>query len=136
MKRILAIATFVIIGVAAQPSALTLGQRFVEPDSGYLAAAAVQNTGLQWNGQWQGMTAAGSQLLLQLQLQGDRLSGRLTVGKQSAKIVYGKVVGEAFALTTDPIDGHSVDATGRQLGDAIELTIEGVADPLTLTRVK
>ena len=38
------------------------------------------------------------------------------VGKQSANIMYGKVVGEAFALTTGPIDGHGVDATGRQVG--------------------
>jgi hypothetical protein len=57
------------------------------------------------------------------------------VGKQSATIMYGKVVGEAFALTTGPIDGHSVDATGRHVGDTIELTIEGVKQPLTLTRV-
>jgi len=73
--------------------------------------------------------------VLQLQLQGQRITGRLKVGKQSANIMYGKVVGEAFALTTGPIDGHSVDATGRHVGDTIELTIEGVKEPLKLTRV-
>ena len=102
----------------------------------YSAPLAGQEAGSVWNGKWQGTTVSGSKLVLQLQLQGQRVTGRLTVGKQSANIIYGKVVGDAFALTTGPIDGHSVDATGRHLGDAIELTIEGVKDPLTLTRVK
>ena len=101
-----------------------------------LTLLAGQNTDTVWNGRWQGTTVSGDQLVLQLQLQGQRIEGRLIVGKQSANIIYGKVVGEAFALTTGPIDGHSVDATGRHLGDAIELTIEGVEKPLTLTRVK
>lgn len=93
-----------------------------------------QDTGSLWNGRWEGTTVSGNQLVLQLQLDGQRITGRLTVGKQSAKIVYGKLVRDAFAFTTDPIDGHSVDATGRRVGDAIELTIEGVKKPLTLTR--
>jgi hypothetical protein len=63
------------------------------------------------------------------------MTGRLTVGKQSAKIIYGKVVGELFALTTGPIDGREVDGSGYLVGDAIELTIEGVKKPLTLARL-
>jgi hypothetical protein len=58
------------------------------------------------------------------------------VGKQSANIIEGKVVGDGFALTTGPIDGRKVDATGRYVGDAIELTVKGAKEPLTLTRVK
>jgi len=64
------------------------------------------------------------------------MTGRLIVGKQSANIIEGKVVGDAFALTTGPIDGRKVDGTGRHVGDAIELTVEGVKEPLTLTRMK
>jgi hypothetical protein len=98
------------------------------------AAIASQDIGTVWNGRWEGTTVSGHPLVLQLQIQGQRVTGRLTVGKQSANIIYGKVVGDAFALTTGPIDGHSVDATGRHVGDAIELTIEGVKQPLKLTR--
>jgi len=97
---------------------------------------AGQNNGFAWNGRWQGTTVSGHELVLQLQAQGQRITGRLTVGKQSADIVYGKVVGEGFAFTTGPIDGHGVDASGRHVGSGIELTIEGVKKPLTLTRVK
>jgi hypothetical protein len=100
------------------------------------ALAAGQNSGNSWNGRWQGTTVSGQDLVLELQVQGQRMTGRLMVGKQSAKIIYGKVVGEAFALTTGPIDGHGVDGTGRHVGEAIELTIEGVKRPLLLTRIK
>ena len=64
--------------------------------------------------------------MLQLQVQGQRMTGRLMVGKQSANLIEGKVVGDAFALISGPIDGHKVDGTGRRGGAAIELTIEGV----------
>lgn len=133
MKRILAVATLAMFVALVHPSTATSGGPLAElaPAS---ALAVGQDTSFVWNGRWQGATSSGSQLVLQIQLQGERLTGRLTVGKQSAKIVYGKVVGEAFALTTDPIDGHIVDATGRHVGDAIEFTIEGTREPLTLTR--
>jgi len=117
MKRALAIATIAIMSFAVTP-------------------VAGQDTGSVWNGKWQGTTVSGHPLVLQLQVQGQRLTGRLTVGKQSANIIEGKALSEAFALTTGPIDGHKVDATGRHVGDTIELTIEGVKEPLTLTRVK
>lgn len=137
MKRTLAIATIAIICAAGHPFAtnvdLPLARR---APSVALTLLAGQNTATVWDGRWQGTTVSGQQLVLQLQLQGQRIAGRLMVGKQSANIIYGKVVGDAFALTTGPIDGHSVDATGRHIGDAIELTIEGVKEPLTLTRMK
>lgn len=95
-----------------------------------------QDAGNTWNGSWQGTTVSGHPLVLQLQVQGQRITGRLMVGKQSANIIEGKIVGETFALTTGPIDGRKVDATGRHVGDAIELTVQGVKEPLTLTRVK
>jgi hypothetical protein len=79
---------------------------------------------------------SGHPLVLQLQVQGQRLTGRLVVGKQSANIIEGKLVGDSFALTTGPIDGRKVNARGRHVGDAMEFTIEGVKEPLTLTRVK
>ena len=138
MKSTLAIATIATICAAGHPIATTtvdmaLARR--APSFG-LTLVAGQNTGNVWNGRWQGTTVSGLQLVLQLQVQGQRMTGRLTVGKQSANIIEGKVVGDAFALTTGPIDGQKVDVTGRHVGDAIELTIEGVKEPLTLTRMK
>ena len=136
MKSTLAIATIAILCAAGHPIATTVDTPLARRAASFALAPVGQNTGFAWNGRWQGTTVSGHDLVLQLQLQGQRVTGRLTVGKQSADIVYGKVVGQAFALTTGPIDGHKVDATGRHVGDTIELTIEGVKQPLTLTRLK
>ena len=137
MKSTLAIATIAIICAAGHPIATTTDMPRTRraPSLGFTLVAG-QNTGNVWNGRWQGTTVSGQQLVLQLQVQGQRMTGRLIVGKQSANIIEGKVVGDAFALTTGPIDGRKVDGTGRHVGDAIELTVEGVKEPLTLTRMK
>jgi len=103
-----------------------------------VADAAGQNANATplWDGRWQGTTVSGQLLVLDLRVKGQRMTGRLMVGKQSADITAGKVVDESFALTTGPIDGHSVAGTGRHLGNTIEFTIDGVKEPLTLTRMK
>ena len=137
MKITLAIATIAIVCAANHPIAATVDTPLARRTLSFaLTPVAGQDTRSVWNGRWQGTTISGHELVLELQLQGQRMTGRLMVGKQSADIIYGKVVGQAFALTTGPIDGHKVDATGRHVGDGIELTIEGVKKPLTLTRVK
>ena len=137
MKSTLAIATIAIICAAGHPIATTVDMPLARRAPSFaFTLVAGQNTGNMWNGSWQGTTVSGHQLVLQLQVQGQRITGRLTVGKQSANITEGKIVGDAFALTTSPIDGRKVNGKGRHVGEAIELTIEGVKAPLTLTRVK
>ena len=136
MKATLTIATIAIVCAAGHPAARNADVLLLGHGPSFVLTIADQNTGGSWDGRWEGTTVSGSQLVLQLRLQGDHVTGRLTVGKQSANITYGKVVGDAFAFTTGPIDGHRVDAAGRHVGDAIELTIDGVKDPLTLTRVQ
>jgi hypothetical protein len=136
MKSTFAIVTIAIVCAAGRPIASTVDTPPARRAPSFALAPVAGQTETVWNGRWQGTTVSGHDLVLELQLQGQRVTGRLTVGKQSADIIYGKVVGQAFALTTGPIDGHKVDATGRHVGDAIELTIEGVKKPLTLTRVK
>jgi hypothetical protein len=136
MKSTLAITTMVIICAVGHPIATTVDMPLVQRAPSFaLTLLAGQKTAFVWDGRWQGTTVSGNELVLQLQLQGQRMTGRLLVGKQSANIIYGKVVGDGFAFTTGPIDGHGVDASGRHVGNAIELNIEGVKKPLTLTRV-
>jgi hypothetical protein len=136
MNTAWAIVTIALSCGAGHPAAMSSDMPLLRhPPSFAGASLAIEDSGIAWNGRWEGTTVSGHPLVLQLQLEGQRITGRLRVGKQSANIMYGKVVGEAFALTTGPIDGHSVDATGRHVGDTIELTIEGVKQPLTLKRV-
>ena len=120
MKTIWSIATIAIICAAGHAAATSVNMPVPRhaPSVAFTPFAS-RDTSSAWNGQWEGTTVSGHQLVLHLQLQGQRITGRLVVGKQSAKIISGKVVGDAFSLTTGPIDGHSVDATGRHVGDAI-----------------
>jgi hypothetical protein len=129
MKSTLASMTIAILCATGHPIATTA-------PSFALTLVAGQSTENVWDGRWQGTTVSGQQLVLQLRVQEQRMTGRLTVGKQSANIVAGKALRDAFALVTSPIDGRRVDATGRLVGDTIELTIEGVKEPLMLTRMR
>ena len=136
MKTTLPIATVAFL-FAAGPIARTIDMPLARPAANVtVAEAANQKVANVWDGRWQGTTVSGLPLVLELVVKGQRMTGRLIVGKQSANITAGKVVDEVFALTTGPIDGHSVAGTGRLVGDAIELTIDGVKAPLTLTRIK
>jgi hypothetical protein len=136
MKSALPIATIAVL-CAAGPIATNLDMPLARSVvSVAVAEAAGQNSASIWDGRWQGTTVSGQPLVLDLRVNGQRMTGRLMVGKQSANITAGKVVDESFALTTGPIDGHIVAGTGRHTGDAIEFTIDGVKEPLTLTRIK
>ena len=136
MKRTLAIAAVAIIYMGGQTTATTIHTALASQVADFaVAPLAVQSSAAAWDGRWQGTTATQQPLVLELKVQGDRLSGRLSVGKQSATITESKVVSGAFALVTGPIDGNKVEATGRRVGEALELTIEGVKQPLTLTRL-
>ena len=128
MKRTLASAAIAILFASGHPVSTTV-------PSFAVTLAADQSTANAWDGRWQGTTVSGQPLVLQLRVQEQRMTGKLTVGKQSANIVEGKALRDAFALVTGPIDGRRVDATGRRVGDTIELTIEGVKEPLRLTRM-
>jgi hypothetical protein len=136
MKSSLLIATIAIICATGHPIAKTVDMPLARRASNFDLTVVGQNTANGWDGKWQGTTVSGHQLVLQLQVQEQRMTGRLTVGKQSANIVEGKALRDAFALVTGPIDGHRVDATGRRVGETIELTIEGAKEPLTLTRMQ
>src|SRR5579871_2447809 len=123
MKAALAIAIFAFPLAGGRP-ATPIDLQLARLAPGFAVAQdAGQSAEGVWDGRWQGTTVSGQPLVLDLQVKGQRMTGRMTVGKQSANITAGKALDNAFALTTGPIDGHSVSATGRHVGDAIELTI-------------
>jgi hypothetical protein len=86
-------------------------------------------------GIWQGSTASGRPLVLDLRVNGQQLTGKLTLGQQPADITDGKVEGQTFSFKAATADGPAV-AKGRLVGAELELTVEGVGSPLTLKRVK
>ena len=90
MKTALAIAT-IAFPFAAGPIATTIDVPLARPAASFaVAEAAGQTTAIVWDGRWQGTTVSGHQLVLDLRVKGQRLTGRLMVGKQSADITAGE----------------------------------------------
>jgi hypothetical protein len=86
-------------------------------------------------GKWQGATASGRKILLDAKVKGQELTGRLTLAEQTADITDGKVEEKTFSFRAT-LDGRTPTFTGRLVGEVVELTVEGVASPLTLKRVE
>jgi hypothetical protein len=96
---------------------------------------ATRDAGARLTGKWQGATATGRPLVLDITVAGQRLTGRLILADHPADITEGKAEGENFSLKAGTVDGPVV-AKGRLMGEEVELTVEGVGKPLMLKRVK
>ena len=87
-------------------------------------------------GKWQGNTESGREVVLDVRVDGPRLTGRITLAEQFADITEGKVDGTNFSFRAGPLDGRTLTFQGRLVGEKVELTVQDVASPLTLKRVK
>jgi hypothetical protein len=86
-------------------------------------------------GKWEGTTESGRPVVLDMKVKGRQLTGTITVGKQSADITDGKVEEKTFSFKAT-VEDRTPTFNGRLTGEVVELTVEGVASPLTLKRVK
>jgi hypothetical protein len=86
-------------------------------------------------GKWQGRTMNGRPITLDTTVKAKAVTGTLTVGDGSAPLVEGKADEKTMSFTVT-LEGRTVGITARLVGDALEMTVEGVQDPVTLTRAK
>jgi hypothetical protein len=86
-------------------------------------------------GKWQGATESGRPVALDLKVNGQQLTGKLTLARQIADITDGKAEEKTFSFKAT-VDSRTITITGRLAGDQLEMTVEGVANPLMLKRVK
>jgi len=86
-------------------------------------------------GTWQGETGNGRKVVLDLTVKGQQLTGTFTLGQQTVDIADGKVDGKAFSCKVT-LEGRSPTVSGELVGEQVKLTVEGVRDPLMLTRAK
>jgi hypothetical protein len=86
-------------------------------------------------GKWEGATVTGRPITLELKVKGTDLTGTLTLAGQSAPITDGKVDGKTCSFRAT-IEDRSPQFSGRLVGEDLELTVEGVANPVTLKRAK
>jgi hypothetical protein len=110
--------------------------RFLFVVVGLLCAACVviqAQTGL--SGKWQGATPSGRPIVLDVQVNKQRLTGTLTVNQQSSDISDRKVEDKTFSFVAT-VEGRTATFNGRLLGEEVELAPEGGPGPVTLKRVK
>ncbi len=65
-----------------------------------------------FTGKWQGATATGRPVVLDLKVKGKELTGTLTVGPQTAEITEGKADEKSFSFKVT-IEGRTVTCSGR-----------------------
>jgi len=99
------------------------------------AASVIAHAETGLTGKWQGTTGSGRKVVLDAKVKGQDLTGRLTLAEQAADITDGKVEGKTFSFKAT-LDGRTAAFSGRLVGEVVELTVEGVASPLTLKRVE
>ena len=125
MRRILTSTMIALVCAATVPAQTAI------TGTGRASAGEAELTG-----KWQGTTPSGRRLMLDLKVDGQQLSGHLSLGEQTAEIIQGEVEGQTFSMTAGALEGRAIVADGRLVGEDIELTVQGVASPLTLKRVK
>lgn len=100
-----------------------------------LAVAITSHAQQGLSGKWQGTTVQGRPIGLELKVSGAELTGTFTRDQQSANIAEGKVDDKMFSFAVQ-IDGKTATFVGRLTGEAIELTLLGSKNAVTLTRAK
>ena len=86
-------------------------------------------------GKWQGETVARQRVALVLAVAGSRLTGTFTLDKQTASIAGGRILDRTCSFRVS-IDGRTPAVSGELLGDRLTLSVEGVPNPVLLSRVK
>jgi hypothetical protein len=99
------------------------------------AACVVIHAQSGLSGKWQGATRSGRQIVLDVKVNGQQLTGTLTVGEQSSEITEGKVEETRFSFKATIQEGTTT-FNGRLVGEEVEVTPEGGPGPVTLKRVK
>jgi hypothetical protein len=99
------------------------------------AAAIIVRAESGFAGKWEGSTVTGRPVGLDLKVAGEQLTGKITLAQQTADITDGKVTAQTCTFRAT-VDERTVHFTGRLVNGEIELTVEGVQDPLLLKRAK
>lgn len=100
-----------------------------------LAAGVVGQAGI--TGKWQGETANGSQIVLDLTAKGTELKGTLTRNNETVPISEGKVSKNTFAFKAT-LNEQAEGFTGEVDGDQLKIWLDrqGASRAIVLKRVK
>jgi hypothetical protein len=86
-------------------------------------------------GKWQGETGTGRRVALDLAVKGSQASGSFTLIEQTVEIADGKVDGKTLSFKVS-LEGRTPMITGELVGQQLKLVVDGVSNPVLLSRVK
>jgi polyisoprenoid-binding protein YceI len=101
---------------------------------GAVGALAAQ-TASRFAGKWQGETATGRRVALDLAVKGSQATGTFTLVQQTVEITETKVDDKTLAFKV-ALEGRTPMITGELVGEQLKLVVEGVSTPVLLSRVK
>jgi hypothetical protein len=99
------------------------------------ACALGAQTASRFAGKWQGETGTGRRVMLDLAVTGSQASGMFTLVQQTVEISEAKVDDKTLSFKV-AVDGRTPMITGELVGEQLKLVVEGVSNPVLLSRVK
>ena len=111
--------------------------RFARAIAIFVATTALTAAQASLAGRWQGETANGTPIVLDLTVNGSTLAGTLIRGDQPVPIFDGKVSGNGFTFKAT-INGRTDGFSGELAGDQLRIWLDrqGAASAVLLARVK
>jgi len=86
-------------------------------------------------GKWQGETATGRRIVLDLTVKGSQASGTFTLVQQTVEIMDVKTDGKLLSFKV-ALEGRTPMIAGELVGEQLKLIVDGVSNPVLLSRVK
>ena len=86
-------------------------------------------------GKWQGETGAGRRVTLDLTVKGSQATGLFTLVQQTVEVMEGKVDDKTLSFKV-ALEGRTPMITGEMVGEQLKLVVDGVSNPVLLSRVK
>jgi hypothetical protein len=86
-------------------------------------------------GKWQGETGTGRRVTLDLTVKGSQATGMFTLVQQTVEVMEGKVDDKTLSFKV-ALEGRTPMITGEMVGEQLKLVVDGVSNPVLLSRVK
>jgi hypothetical protein len=86
-------------------------------------------------GKWEGETGTGRRVVLDLTVKGSQATGTFTLVQQTVEISEAKVDDKTLSFKV-ALEGRTPTITGERVGEQLKLVVDGVSNPVLLSRVK
>lgn len=97
--------------------------------------ALAAQTASGFAGKWQGETGTGRRVALDLTVKGSQATGTFTLVQQTVEIMDGKIDDKTLSFKV-ALEGRTPMVSGELVREQLKLVVDGVSNPVLLSRVK